>query len=216
MRSAYPDLPGPLARALIRDALALTLLVALGWLGLRAYHAVNQLTVVGTYGVEAGRAVRSGFDSVAGAVSGVPLVGGPLAGAFHSAAGGAGGNISAAGTTAYHSAQRLAVIVGLLVWAVPTSIVVLALLPRRLAEIRRLRRLRGAVSGAGALERRRLLALRATLNLPDGVLFAYTEDPAGDLLAGDYEALAAAALEAEGLRAPAPQAGARVRAPRAG
>lgn len=204
MRGAYPDLPGPRARALTRDALTVALLILLAWAGLRAYHSVNQLTVVGTYGIQTGQAVRSGFDSVADAVSGAPLVGGALADAFHGAAGGAGGGITAAGATAYRSAHRLAVIIGLLVWAVPTVILVLALLPRRVAEIQRIRRLRSAVSGPGALQRRRLLALRATLNLPDRVLFAYTDDPAGDLLAGRYEALAAAALEAEGLRAPAP------------
>ena len=44
-----------------------------------------------------------------------------------------------------------------------------------------------------------IYAFLAVLTLPDPALFAKTPDPAGDLMAGRYDALAAAELEATGL-----------------
>jgi hypothetical protein len=44
--------------------------------------------------------------------------------------------------------------------------------------------------------------MRAAFALPYGRLLEYTRDPLGDLAAGRYDALVAAALDEAGLRAP--------------
>lgn len=200
MMSAYPDLPAARARAMLSDAVALGLLVGFIWLGLRVHHEVDQLSGLGTGVIDAGHAVRSGFSAAASAASGVPLAGGAIASALRSAGGTTSQNIVAEGQAGADSAHRLALILGLLMWAIPSVILMSLVLPRRVMEIRGLQRLRLAQRGPDAEARRRLLALRAVLTLPDEVLFAYSPDPAGDVLHGQYERLAAAALEANGLR----------------
>ncbi|MGB9184122.1 MAG: hypothetical protein WCB67_08640 [Solirubrobacteraceae bacterium] len=199
--SAYPDLPAARARAMFSDAMALGLLIVFAWLGIRVHHDVDQLSGLGTGVIDAGHAVRSGFASAASAASGVPLAGDAIASALRSAAGTTSQNIVAVGQAGAASAHRLALILGLLMWAIPSVTLVSLLLPRRVMEIRRLRRLRLAQRGPDSEARRRLLALRAILALPEEVLFAYSPDPAGDVLQGQYEQIAAAALEANGLRA---------------
>lgn len=200
MSALYPDLPGPRTRALVRDGLTLLLLAIFAWLGLRLYHDVDKLAALGTGVEEAGGAVRSGFDVAASAASAIPLAGDAIAGALRAAAGATGGNIVSVGQAGVRSAHHLAVIVGLLVWLLPSLLLLSSVLPRRAAELRRLRHLRLAQHGPDAVARRRLLALRSVLTLDDEELLALSPDPAGDLLAGHFEALADAALEAGGVR----------------
>lgn len=185
---------------MLSDALAFALLVCFVWLGLRVHHEVDQLAGLGTGVIEAGHAVRSGISAAASAASGVPLAGGAIGSAIRSAGGTTSQNIVAVGQAGVDGAHRLALVLGLLMWAIPSVILVSLVLPRRVMEIRRLQRLRLAQRGPDVEARRRLLALRAVLTLPDEVLFAYSRDPADDVLQGHYEPLAAAALEANGLR----------------
>ncbi len=201
MRGVYPDLPGPRAHALLRDALTITLLACFVWLGLRVHHDVDRLAGLGTGVTDAGNAVKTGFSAAAQAASGIPLAGGAIASVLRGAANSTGGNIAAAGHAGAQSAHHLAVVLGLLIWGLPTLLLLARVLPKRIQEIQQIRGLRLALRGPDVQARRRLLALRATMMLPDRVLFAYTPDPAGDLLAGRYDRLAAAALEAGGLRA---------------
>ncbi|MBV9802035.1 MAG: hypothetical protein JO130_02530 [Solirubrobacterales bacterium] len=90
-------------------------------------------------------------------------------------------------------------LLGLLTWALPSLLLLVWFAPSRLREARRLAQARDAVRSADPA-RRRLLALRAALILPDEVLFRHSSDPAGDLLRGRFEPLAAAQLEALGLK----------------
>lgn len=196
----YPDLPSARVKVLARDALGLLLLVAFAWLGFRVKHAVDQLAVLGTGVADAGSGIRSGFLSAASAASNVPLAGDALAGALRSAAAATGGNVVAVGRSGESGAHHLGTILGLLMWGIPSLLLLALLLPRRLHEVRELRALRLALNAPDAEARLRLLALRAVMSLPDEALFARSRDPAGDLLAGRYEPLAAAALEAGGVR----------------
>jgi hypothetical protein len=199
LRDLYPDLRGPRVRAVARDALTLLLLAGLAWLGFRVKHAVDGLAVLGTGVADAGSGIRSGFLSAASVVGNVPLAGDALSGALRSAAGATGGNLVAVGHTGESDAHHLGTILGLLMWGVPSLLLLGLVLPRRLREIRELRALRLALRAPNAEARRRLLALRAVMTMPDELLFSHSADPAGDLLAGRYEPLAAAALEAGGV-----------------
>jgi hypothetical protein len=199
IRSLYPDLPGPRLQALARDALTLLLLATFAWLGLRVKHDVDRLAVLGVGVVDAGSGIRSGFLSAASAAGNIPLAGDAISGALRSAAASTGGSVIAVGRAGVNGAHHLGTILGLLIWGIPSLLLLALILPRRWRESRDLRELRRALSSPDAAARQRLLALRAAVNMPDEVLFAYSADPAGDLLAGRYEPLAAAALEAGGV-----------------
>lgn len=198
----YPDLPGPRIQALARDALTLLLLAAFVWLGLRVKHDVDQLAVLGNGVIDAGSAVRSGFRSAASAAGNVPLVGDAISGGLRGAGRGAGGDVIAVGRSGVNGAHRLGTILGLLIWGIPTLLLLMLVAPGRLREIRELRAVRRALRPPDAEARQRLLAFRAVVALPEEELFAYSADPAGDILAGRYEPLAAAALEAAGVHPP--------------
>lgn len=160
---------------------------------------MDQLDVLGIGVADAGSGIRSGFLSAASAVGNVPLAGDALSGALRSAAGATGGQLIAVGHSGETGAHHLGTILGLLMWGIPTLLLLLLVLPRRIREGRQLSYLRRTLTGPDAEQRRRLLAVRALMTLPDDVLFAHSSDPAGDLLAGRYEGLAAAALEAGGV-----------------
>ena len=199
--NVYPDLPGPKSRALARDVLVLLLLIVFAWLGTRVYHDVDQLSSLGRGVTDAARSVKSGFSSAAAAVGGVPLAGSAIAGALRDAGNTTGGNAAAVGASAVDTAHHLALVLGLLTWAIPSLLLLLLVLPRRMAEARRLHAARRAAL-AGDQEHKRLLAVRAILTRSDDELFSRSSDPGGDLLAGRYEALVAAELEANGVRVP--------------
>jgi hypothetical protein len=200
MSSLYPDLPAARWRAMTRDGLVVLLLIAFAILGIRVHHSVDRLAALGAGLVQAGSTVKTALGSAASSISGVPVVGGDLAGALRGAGSATGGGVVSLGRSGEQDAHHLATLLGVLMWAIPSAVLLASVLPRRVAEVRRLRHLRLALSAPNAEARRRLLALRAVMSLPDEALFAYSPDPAGDLLAGRYEALATAALSQAGLR----------------
>lgn len=198
----YPDLPGPRRRAIIRDLLFLALMVLFVWLGIRVYQEVNRLTELGNGLATAGGQIRSGFRDAATGAGSIPLAGGALAGALRAAGNATGGNAVSVGHASARSAHRLAVLLGLLTWGLPTLLLTVLALPRRVSEARRVRALRLAVRAPDAGRRRGLLALRAAVILPDDVLFSYSADPVEDLRQGRYDGLAQAAFDVSGLRFP--------------
>ena len=199
MLTLYPELPAPRARAVSRDLAVLLCVIAFAWLAVRVYHEVDRLSGVGAYVTQAGAGISVEFATSAQAVREVPLAGGTLAGALRSAGAAASGRLEALGQSSQDSVHQVARLVGWLTWAVPTVLLLVLVLPARVRQIGRLSRARAAAA-EDSPERRRLLALRALLCAPDRVLFAHTPDPAGDLLAGRYDALVAAALEDAGVR----------------
>lgn len=198
----YPDLPGPRGRAIIRDLLFAALLGLFVWLGVRVYQDVNRLTELGNGLASTGGAVRSGFRAAAAGAGTIPLAGGTLASALRAAGNATGGNAVALGHEGARSAHHLAVLLGVLIWGIPTLLLAVLWLPRRIAEARSVHDLRLAVRGPDGDGRRHLLALRAAISLPDDLLLAYSPDPAEDLRQGRYDALAEAAFSAGGVRFP--------------
>ena len=73
-------------------------------LAIEVHDRVDALSAAGLGIQNAGRPVQRGFDSAAGAVDGVPLVGGELSGALSGAGEGTGGEAVAAGRTAEQAA----------------------------------------------------------------------------------------------------------------
>ena len=200
----YPDVPSRRLATLASDLLVLLLLVLFAWLGFYVHDAVDRLAVLGHGVRETGSAVRSGFDAAADAVDDVPLVGGRVADGLRGAGEGTGGNVADLGRSGEDSVHRLANLLGLLTFALPSLLLLLRFLPDRLAQARRLTAASRVLAEPDEPERRRTIAMRAAFALPYGRLLEYTRDPLGDLAAGRYDALVAAALDDAGLRTPQP------------
>lgn len=196
----YPDVPAKRRSTIIRDLALLALLVLFAWLGYRVEHTVSGLVVLGSGVKEAGLSVQNGFGSAAGAVNGIPLVGGSLADALNSAGQGSGGNVASLGQQGEDRVHRLALTLGLLVFLLPALLVLLVMAPARIRQIRQLTAARAVLVDTHDTERRRLLAMRAAFGLSYGTLLGHTRDPLGDLADGRYDRLVAAALDDAGVR----------------
>jgi len=190
---------------LARDLLIVALLVLFAWLGKQVHDAVDALAVLGEGVRSGGEAVQGGFESAADAVDGTPVVGGEIADGLRDAGDASGGNVADLGTSGEEKVHYLANLLGLLMFAIPSAFVLLAMLPPRIRQIRQMTAASRVLSEPVA-ERRRLLAMRAAFSLPYGQLLQYTKDPIGDLAAERYEPLVKAVLEDAGLRAPPPSA----------
>jgi hypothetical protein len=198
----YPDIPARRTATLLRDGLTLLLVILFAALGLRVHHDVDRLAVLGQGVASAGDAVQSGFGRAADAVGGTPLIGGRIADGLRGAGSGSGGELAGLGHQGIDDVHRLATLLGLLTFVLPTVLVLSRVLPARLEQVRSLTAAERVLAPDRRIEHRREVAMRAALHLPYGRLLAYTTDPLGDLAAGRYDRLIDAALEDAGLRAP--------------
>ncbi|HYZ18496.1 MAG TPA: hypothetical protein VE615_03035 [Gaiellaceae bacterium] len=198
----YPDIPARRASALARDLLTVLVLILFAWIALKVHDAVDRLAVLGQGVNEAGSSVENGFDAAADAVDDTPLVGGEIADGLRDAGEGSGGNVADLGRAGEEKTHKLADLLGLVVFALPSAFLLLRVVPPRVAEIRRLNAAARVLEPDGP-ERERLLAMRAAFALPYGQLLRHTRDPLGDLEAGRHEPLVRAVLEDAGLRPPA-------------
>jgi hypothetical protein len=197
----YPELPAARLGTVSRDLLILALLLLFAWVAKEVHDAVDALAVLGQGVKSGGEAVQGGFDSAADAVDGTPVIGGELADGLRDAGGASGGNVAELGAEGEDKVHYLANLAGLITFAVPSLLVLLAALPPRMRQIKRLTAA-SHVLREPAGDRRRLLAMRAAFALPYGQLLQHTPDPIGDLAAGRYDALVEAVLEDAGLRVP--------------
>ena len=171
------------------------------------HDVVNELAVLGFGVKDAGTSVHNGFSSAARVVEGIPFCSDRLAGALESAGQGSGGNVAALGQSGVDKVHRLALLLGFIVFALPTIIVLLIMVPPRIRQIRQLGAWNAALVYRHHPERRRLLAMRAAFGLSYLTLLGYTKDPIGDLAAGRFDPLVAAALDDVGIRRPPPPSG---------
>ena len=196
----YPGTPQRFANRVVSDVLVVLAIVLLALLGLKVRDTVNSLVVVPQGVRETGSAVQSGFHDAGDAVGDVPIVGGDLSDAFESAGEGSGGRVESLGQEGIDSIHRLADLLGLLVFALPATMVLAWYLPPRLALVRRLTAASQVLDDQASPERRRLIAMRAAFALPYETLLRHTRDPLGDLEAERYDGLIAAVLDDSGLR----------------
>jgi hypothetical protein len=195
----YPDTPDDRGRAVARDALTLLTLFVLGWLALKVHNAVDELAVLGTGVRDSGEVVKNGFEAAGDAVEGVPVVGGEVGDALRDAGQGTGGEVAQAGRDGEERVHDLADLLGILMFALPASILLVTTLPGRIRQVRELNAANRLLDTSSD-ERRRLIAMRAAFSLPATELARHTRDPIGDLAEGRYEPLIAAAYDHSGLR----------------
>ena len=198
----YPDVPAKRRSTILRDVALLALVLLFAWIGLKVHNAVDGMAVLGSGVKDAGTSVQNGFGSAADAVGGVPFVGGKIADALHSAGQQSGGNVSALGQQGEDKVHHLALVLGLLVFALPTILALVIMVPARVRQIRQLGAANAALVDTHDPERRRLLAMRAAFGLSYLTLLKYTRDPLGDLAAGRFDPLVNAALDDVGIRRP--------------
>ena len=197
--SPYPSDPHQRHATMARDVLVVVAMIVLGWLGHRVFTVVDHVRVVADAVQTAGTSVQDGFGSAAQAVQGLPVVGDTLSGALTSAGQASAGSVvdlAASGDAAIH---RVAVLLGVLTFAIPAFVLLMLYVPMRVAQTRRLRNARLVLRDDADPERRRLLAMRAALALPVDHLVKFTTDPIGDLVRGDSDALIAALMDDAGL-----------------
>ena len=195
----YPDTPDDRGRAVARDALTLLTLFVLAWLALKVHDAVDKLAVLGTGVRQSGEVVQTGFERAGEAANGIPVVGGEVADALRDAGEGTGGEVAQAGTDGEERVHDLADLLGVLFFAIPASILLVATLPGRIRQVRELNATERLLDTSSE-ERRRLVAMRAAFSLPATDLARHTRDPLGDLAEGRYDPLIEAALDNAGLR----------------
>jgi hypothetical protein len=123
-----------------------------------------------------------------------------VADGLRSAGAGTGADVAARGRAGQDSVHRLATLLGLVTFLVPSLVLLVTTLPGRIALARKLTSASTALGAVDDPDRRELVALRAAFSLPYDRLLEYTPDPFGELAAGRYDNLVAAALEDAGLR----------------
>lgn len=197
--SPYPSEPSQRRSTIVRDVLAFLGLLLLAWLGRRVYQLVDNLSVVTDSVQNVGTAVQNGFGAAADAVAGTPIIGDEVAGALQAAGSASGGNVVDLALTGDTAIHRLALLLGLLTFAIPAFILLILYVPMRVAQTRRLRSGRLVYRDEHDPQRRHLLAMRAAMSLPADHLLKYSADPIGDLVRGDHDALVAALLAESGL-----------------
>ena len=193
----YAETAGLRARQLLGDLAVLAWTAAWVAAGLTLYRLVEKLAAPGARVEQAGSNLAADVAEIQQKVGRLPVVGGDLQDPFGRLAG-VGRTLADAGATQQEVVHQLALWLGVVVAAVPIAVLLVAWLPRRVAWARE----------AGAAARLRLdgadlqlFALRAVAIRPLRELHRVTPDPAGDLRAGEYEALADLEMRALGLRA---------------
>ena len=202
----YPDLPGPRSRAIVGDVVVVGLVALFAWLGFTVNDTFDELASLGRGVQEAGNSVQGGFEDAGGLLGDVPIVGDDLDSAFSEVGQQTGGNTAELGAEGESAVEDTARLLGWVTFALPTLVVLLWAVPRRVMRVRRLTAATRMLGNARDAERRRLLAMRAAFGLPWETLRAHTPDPIGALAAGDYEPLLTALYEDAGLRLPPPEA----------
>jgi hypothetical protein len=193
----YAETAGLRTRQLVGDLAVLAWTAAWVAAGVALNRLVEKLAVPGERVEQAGGSFAGDIAEIEQKVGRLPVVGDELQDPFGRLAG-VGRTLAAAGATQQEIVHQLALWLGVAVAVVPIVALLLVWLPGRVSWARE----------AGAASRLRmdgadleLFAIRAVANRPLRDLHRVTPDPAGDLRAGEYQALADLELRALGLRA---------------
>jgi hypothetical protein len=194
----YAETAGLRVRQLAGDLAVVAWTAAWVAAGLALYRLVEKLAAPGARVEQAGSSFAADVAEIQQTVGRLPVVGGQLQDPFGRLSG-VGRTLAEAGVAQQEVVRQLALWLGVVVAAVPVVALLLVWLPRRVTWVRE----------AGAASRLRLdgadlelFAIRAVANRPLRELHRVSPDPAGDLRAGEFQALADLELRALGLRAP--------------
>jgi len=192
----YADRLPTAVRQVLTDVLVVVWVYAWIRAGIWINDMVEKLGVPGQKLQEAGTGIAGSLTEVGGKVGRVPLVGDELTGPFNSAAG-AAQTLAEAGRQQQEAVDNIALVLALLIIAMPLAVVLFVWLPLRVRWMRRAgvaRRVRAEPAGQD------LLALRALVSRPLNELAKLGPDIAQSWRNGDAEAVRAlAALELKDL-----------------
>lgn len=197
----YARRPGLLLGQLVGDALVLGWVVVWWFVGRRADRAVLGVAAPARETAAAAGRLSTQATQAGEQAAKVPGVGAALRQPFDAAATSLT-DVLAAADRQVASVQRLAELMGWVVFAIPVTIVLVLWLPRR---IRFLFRVRAAVRFLDSSADLDLFALRALATQPMHVLGRISDDPVAAWRAGDatvIHKLAAVELRRSGLRLP--------------
>ncbi|HSU73327.1 MAG TPA: hypothetical protein VLI66_00190 [Terrabacter sp.] len=197
----YADTPGRRTRQLLSDVLVLLWVSLWVWLGRQTHDVVVELRGPADSLTAAGRSVNSSLTGAGNQAGQLPLVGDQLKQWLGQAAQ-SGTTLSSAGTSMATTVERVALVLGLVVAAVPIVLVVSLWLYVRVGFVRRASAAQRFLDSSEDLD---LFALRAMAHQPLGTLARISDDPAGAWRRRDtvvIHELAALELRHEGLRPP--------------
>ncbi|MEW1953495.1 hypothetical protein [Terrabacter sp. NPDC080008] len=197
----YADAPARRTRQLLADALVLLWVGLWVWLGRRTHDVVDELRGPADSLTAAGTSVHSSLTGAGDQAGRLPLVGDQLRQWLGQAAR-SGTTLSDAGTSMATTVERVALVFGLVVAAVPIVLVVSLWLYVRVSFVRRASAAQRFLDSSADLD---LFALRAMSRQPLTVLARVSDDPAGAWRRGDtavIRELATLELRDEGLRPP--------------
>jgi hypothetical protein len=193
----YAELPARRARQIVADVgVALWILVWV-WVGTRVFDLVERLGAPGRTVSGAGRDLVEQLQAAQTEVSDLPVVGQALAELVEDLSG-AGRGLQRAGASQQEVVGSLAWWLGVVLALIPIVFLLVRYLPRRWRWMREASAAQRLRSGPGDL---RLFAWRALANRELHELSAVSDDPVGDLEAGDYARLARLEITALGLKA---------------
>src|SRR5690242_17185819 len=118
----YPDAPDRRRRMQVRDGIVILLVLFFAWVGLRVHGAVDELSVLGSGVTTAGTSVSDAFGAAADGASRLPVVGDRLSDVLSGAGDATGGNVASLGQRGEDSVHRLALVLGILTFALPTIV----------------------------------------------------------------------------------------------
>lgn len=198
----YAQRRGQLAGQLASDVAVLVWTVLWAVVGLAVDGAVATLAGPVRETARTARDLAGQFGDAATSAAQVPGLGEELRRPFDAASSSLGDLVATADRQVV-IIDRLATVVGWLVFLIPVTTVLLVWLPRRIRFVRRAQAAQRFIDTAADLD---LFALRALANQPMHVLAAISDDPVAAWRAGDrrvIDALAEAELRQAGLSLPA-------------
>lgn len=197
----YAASPARRARQIAADLVVLIWVYACVRAGQAVHEATLRLGAPGRQLEQAGRDIGANLHSAAARVGDLPLVGADVRGPLDQAASSTE-TLVRAGQDLQTAVGRLALLLGVLIAAVPILLMLVVWLPARLRFARRAGAARRFVDADADLD---LFALRAMAGQPMHLLARISDDPAGAWRRGDADvvrALAALELRSVGLRLP--------------
>ncbi|WP_235735969.1 hypothetical protein [Nocardioides alcanivorans] len=192
----YSDLRPRRTRQVVGDVAVVLWFVFWVWQGWSVHQSISTATTATERAQSASVSLGENLEFASDTLSAIPLLGDTVASPFRSAAD-AADRMASASQLGTETVEELAWKLGVGTALTPNILLLVAWLPRRLAQVRR--------SSPEWARQPELLALRALMTQPPAVLGALAADPVGGVLNRDpvtIRALADHQMAHDGIRAP--------------
>ena len=177
----YADDASRRTRQIIADVLALLGIALFIWLAVTVRAVIAAFGELGIRLQEAGSGFSGTMREIGDTLGGIPIIGPGVAGPFEGA-GDAGDTLAEAGDAVKGTVDAIAIVAAVAVAALPIAAILVIWLIPRLRFAARAGELSKLVRSGAPLD---LIALRALMTLPLGVVAAQHPDPAGAWRRGD-------------------------------